>query len=46
MEGRAIYNGRNSEFFLLGVLEELENIIPYDDARLPGENTGGHVVEG
>lgn len=45
-EGRAIYNGRNSEFFLLGVFEELENIIPDDNARLPSENTGGHVAEG
>lgn len=43
VEGGGTHNGRNSEFLFLGVFEELENVIPDDDARLPAENAGGHV---
>lgn len=40
--GGGIYNGRNSKFLFLGILEELENIIPNDDARLPAKNASRH----
>lgn len=42
-EVEEIYNGRNSKFLLLGILEEIDDIVPYDDARLPAENAGGHT---
>lgn len=41
----AIYNGRNGKFLFLSILEELENIIPDDDASLSAENAGGHVED-
>lgn len=43
--GEGVYNGRNSKLLFLGILEELKNIIPNDDARLPAKNAGSHIED-
>lgn len=40
--GREVDNGRDGEFLLLGVIEEIEHVVADDDAGLSAKHTLGH----